>query len=129
MVLTLALSINWCIWKLDASNAFLHGFLEDDVYMVRPKGFDVAQYPEYVCKLKRSLCGLKQAPKAWIVRFCGTLIDFGFFRSSFDHSMFIYQFNDSMDDIILVCSSTELNEKIISYLVKIYPMKDLGILN
>ncbi|VFQ88509.1 unnamed protein product [Cuscuta campestris] len=51
--------------QLDVKTAFLHGLLEDDIYMTQPEGFVVPDKENYVCKLKKSLYGLKQSPRQW----------------------------------------------------------------
>jgi len=60
LVLTLALTINWSIEQIDINNAFLNGILHEDVYMAHPPSFESANFT-LVCKLHRSLYGLKQA--------------------------------------------------------------------
>ncbi|RVW61277.1 Retrovirus-related Pol polyprotein from transposon TNT 1-94 [Vitis vinifera] len=49
--------------QLDVKTAFLHGDLEEDLYMIQPKGFIVQGQENLVCKLRKSLCGLKRAPR------------------------------------------------------------------
>ena len=64
IVLSMALSYGWHIHQLDVKNAFLHGKIDQDIFMVQPQGFMDSQHPNYVCKLNRALYGLRQAPRA-----------------------------------------------------------------
>ncbi|GKF23693.1 retrotransposon protein, putative, ty1-copia subclass, partial [Tanacetum coccineum] len=57
------------IWKMDAKTSFLNNHLSEDVYMVQPKGFVDPKHPNKVCKLQRSIYGLKQASRSWSKRF------------------------------------------------------------
>ena len=63
-LLTVATSKGWELHQMDLHNAFLHGDLHEDLNMKPPPGFDPPQ-PNLVCKLKKSLCGLHQAPRQW----------------------------------------------------------------
>lgn len=63
-VLGLALSKSWSIHQIDVKNVFLHGDLNETVYMHQSLGFRDKLHPNYVCLLKKSLYGLKQAPRA-----------------------------------------------------------------
>ncbi|CAJ2673543.1 unnamed protein product [Trifolium pratense] len=132
-VLSIALSKSWCLHQLDVKNAFLHGNLDETVYMHQPPGFRNPQYPEHVCLLKKSLYGLKQAPRAWYQRFTDYVAKLGFSHSISDHSLFIYHHgNDTayillyVDDIILTASSDALRDSIMSQLSSEFAMKDLG---
>jgi histone deacetylase 1/2 len=64
LILSIGVSRGWTIRQLDVQNAFLHGVLEEDVYMKQPPGYEDRKHPHYVCKLDKALYGLKQAPRA-----------------------------------------------------------------
>lgn len=63
LVLPLALLNNWCMHQLDVFNAFLHGKLNEVVYMRQPRGFEHPDYPYHVCKLRHFIYRLKQSPR------------------------------------------------------------------
>lgn len=69
IVLSLALSQDWPVHQLDVKNTFLHGTLSETVYYCQPTGFVDPATPELVCRLNKSLYGLKEAPRAWYSRF------------------------------------------------------------
>ena len=62
IVLSLAISRGWSFRQLDVNNAFLQGNLSENVYMSQPPGFIDQDFPSYVCKLRKAIYGLKQAP-------------------------------------------------------------------
>jgi hypothetical protein len=135
-VLSLATSRHWPIHQLDVKNAFLHGDLNETVYMHQPPGFRDSVHPDYVCLLKRSLYGLKQAPRAWFQRFASYITRVGFSHSRCDSSLFIYRQGTDIaylllyvDDIVLTASSDSLLHRIISSLHQEFAMTDLGPLN
>ena len=65
LVLSLAVTFYWPIRQLDVSNAFLHGILDEEVYIEQLRGFIDESKPNFVCELCKSLYGLKQALRAW----------------------------------------------------------------
>lgn len=65
LVLDVAVKKNWRIHQLDINNVFLHGTLEDEVYVFQPPGFVDKDLPHYVCRLNKALYKLKQTPRAW----------------------------------------------------------------
>ncbi|KAJ0779315.1 putative RNA-directed DNA polymerase [Helianthus annuus] len=133
-VLSLAVSKSWPIHQLHVKNAFLHGTLNETVFMHQPPGFVDRRCPDFVCRLKKSLYGLKQAPRAWYTRFATFITSHGFKSSACDHSLFIYQQDPSniaylllyVDDIVLTASNEKLLQSIIGTLSREFAMTDLG---
>ena len=82
----------WPLYQLDVKNAFLNGDLHKEIYMEQPPGF-VAQGESsgLVCRLRKSLYGLKQSPRAW---FGNVVQQFGMTRSEGDHSVFYRHSSD-----------------------------------
>jgi len=132
-VLSIAISRDWPIHQLDVKNAFLHGDLQETVYMRQPPGYVDSHYPTHVCRLRKALYGLKQAPRAWYQRFAIYLTSLGFSSSKTDSSLFVYHRGQDtiylllyVDDIILTASSSRLVTSVISRLSSEFPMSDLG---
>nr|KYP66503.1 Retrovirus-related Pol polyprotein from transposon TNT 1-94 [Cajanus cajan] len=132
-VLSIALSKSWPIHQMDVKNAFLHGHLNETVYMHQPMGFRNKEYPDHVCLLQKSLYGLKQAPRAWYQRFAAYVATIGFTNSKSDTSLFIYRNKSDIaylllyvDDIILTASSDRLRKYFMALLGSEFAMKDLG---
>ncbi|RVW74918.1 Retrovirus-related Pol polyprotein from transposon TNT 1-94 [Vitis vinifera] len=69
VLLSLAANLDWSLHQLDVKNAFLNGDLEEEVYMDIPAGLETTSNFNKVCRLRKSLYGLKQSPKAWFERF------------------------------------------------------------
>ena len=88
-ILAIAASQKWCLHQLYVKNAFLHGDLNEDIYM-RPPTSLFSTPTSAACKLRKSLYGLKQAPRAWYAKFASTLLDFGFNKSKYDASLFLH---------------------------------------
>jgi hypothetical protein len=135
-VLSLVVSAGWCIKQVDVSNAFLHGHLQETVYMSQPPSFVNAMHPNAVCLLKKALYGLKQAPRAWLHRLSSCLLELGFQGSKSDSSLFIFKSASVtilalvyVDDLILTGSSLDAIDELIHNLSRDFPMKDLGELN
>ncbi|KAK9009221.1 hypothetical protein V6N11_035766 [Hibiscus sabdariffa] len=81
ILLAVAVFHDYEIWQMDVKTAFLNGKLEEDVYMTQPEGFVTPENARKVCKLQRSIYGLKQASRSWNLRFNEAIQEFGFIRN------------------------------------------------
>ena len=84
------------VYQMDVKLAFLNGYLEEEVYIEKPEGFQLKNKGYYVCKLKKSLYGLKQAPRAWYERLDSYLQLQNFKRGSTDSNIYCKMVDDSM---------------------------------
>ena len=84
---------------MDVKNAFLNGFINEEVLVSQPPGFEDHKHLEHVFKLKKALYGLKQTPQQWYERFNNFLLFHGYERGKIDKTLFIKK---SIYDIILV---------------------------
>jgi len=119
--------------QLDVKTAFLHGELEEEIYMDQPEGFIVPGKEDLVCKLKRFLYGLKQSPRQWYKRFDSFMLSHGFKRSEFDSCVYIKFVNGSpiylllyVDDMLIAAKSKKDIAALKSQLSSEFEMKDLG---
>ncbi|CAA0817787.1 cysteine-rich RLK (RECEPTOR-like protein kinase) 8, partial [Striga hermonthica] len=135
-VLSIALASNWDIKQIYIDNAFLHGNLDTDLYMEQPVGFVMPQKEHLVCRLHKSIYGLKQASRAWFDKLGSCLHSLGFKRSQADNSLYYRHSNGNctlvlvyVDDMVITGSNTSEITKLIDQLGKEFSLKDLGGLN
>ncbi|KAI3523163.1 hypothetical protein L1887_01220 [Cichorium endivia] len=131
-LLAVAVKRNWIIHQLDVNNAFLHGELHEEVYMKIPQGFEKGKENK-VCRLRKSLYGLKQASRNWYQKFTSSLHVIGFKQSRADHSLFIFKNENSfvaaliyVDDVIIVGNDIQKIKETKSFLNEKFSIKDLG---
>ncbi|RVW45970.1 Soluble starch synthase 3, chloroplastic/amyloplastic [Vitis vinifera] len=134
ILLSLAVNQDWCLQQLDIKNAFLNGDLEEEVYMEIPPGFEESMAKNQVCKLQKSLYGLKQSPRAWFDRFTKAVLKLGYKQGQADHTLFVKKSRAGkmtilivyVDDIILSGNDMEELQNLKKYLSEEFEIKDLG---
>lgn len=89
VLLAFTVSKGWKLRQMDVKNAFLNVELDRDIYMEQPRGFEDEAHQAYVCKLRKTLCGLKQAPRAWYGKIVKFLVESGFAVAPADSSLFV----------------------------------------
>jgi Reverse transcriptase (RNA-dependent DNA polymerase) len=101
VLLSLAVNLDWPLHQFDVKNAFLHGDLKEEIYMDIPPGYKCSGTNKKVCKLERSLYGLKQSPRAWFGRFCNAMKKYGYHQSNSDHTLF-YKSDQGKTTILII---------------------------
>ena len=118
------------------NNAFLNGDLQEAVFMSQPEGFVSSKFPSHVCQLKKSLSGLKQAPRAEYNKLRMALQSWGFSGATSDASLFIKRTSAYVlfilvyvDDILLIGSDNTTLKSCIADLDTHFALKTLGSIN
>jgi hypothetical protein len=129
-ITSLAASQNWKIHHLDVKTAFLNGELKE-VYMYQPTGFQAKGKETLVCKLKKSLYGLKQSPRAWYERIDSELRQQGLLRSHSDYSLYFSNNQGKLlililYDLFITGNDLERIETLKQHLQEQFEMTDLG---
>lgn len=102
ILLSLAANYNWQLQQFYVKNAFLHGDLEEEIYMKVPPGFGGPLKANKVCRLKKTLYGLKQSPRTWFGRFARVMLAMGYKQSQGDHTLFIKHSDSRRVTVLLV---------------------------
>ena len=106
LLLSVVAAFDFEVEQMDVKTTFLHGDLEEEIYMKQPEGFVVKGKKELVCKLKKSLYGLKQSPRMWYPKFDTFIWGLGFTRSKADHCVIYLVLY--VDDMLLVGNDKEI---------------------
>ena len=84
VVIAVATAKGWTLHQMDVKNAFLHGELQEEVYLDQRPGYEDVGHPDYVCRLRKALYGLKQVPRAWHDKIAEYLVTIGFHMKNAD---------------------------------------------
>lgn len=88
VILSLAAAYDLEMIQLDIKTAFLYGELEEEIYMMQPEGFVIPGKENHVCRLTKSIYGLKQASRAWNKKFHDFIMIFGLVQSKADSCVY-----------------------------------------
>ncbi|KAJ9539375.1 hypothetical protein OSB04_032108 [Centaurea solstitialis] len=133
ILMAISAYFNYEIWQMDVKTAFLNGKLTEDVYMQQPEALVDPKNPDKVCKLLKSIYGLKQASRSWNLHFDVRIKEFGFAKSEFEPCVYT-KFSGSVvtflvlyvDDILLIGNDVPTLQSVNSWLSKSFQMKYLG---
>lgn len=132
-LIALATTLNWPIQHMDVVTAFLNGLLKEDIYMQQPMGYAAEGKEHLVCKLRRSIYGLKQSPREWYIEVDTHLRSTGWIKSEADPNLYYLKDSDTLtilllyvDDLLLLGNSTTNISEVKALLSAKYQMKDLG---
>ena len=119
--------------QLDVKSAFLNGTLKEDIYMQQPERFAKPGKEHLVCKLERTIYGLKQSPRAWYERLHAHLHNNRFSRSTADHSVYVRREGEKfmiilvyVDDLVLASNNKPMLQEFKTSMEKEFKMSDLG---
>lgn len=130
-LLALAVKYDLDICQMDAVSAFLQGDVEEEIYMKQPPLYESS---EKVCRLKKSLYGLKQASRQWNKKLDSTLKEMGLSQTKLDPCIY-YKIEDDrnmifmaiyVDDILIFTNNQNMKSHVKAELHKKFKMKDLG---
>jgi hypothetical protein len=132
ILLAIAAYFDYEIWQMDVKTVFLNGNLTEDVYMTQPEGFVDSKHDEKICKLQKSIYGLKQASRGWNLRFDEVAKGFGFIKNVEEPCVYMKVSGSvviflvlHVDDILLIGNDIPMIEVVKSSLRKSFSMKDL----
>jgi hypothetical protein len=132
-ILTIVVMHGWNLRQMDVHNAFLHGDLSETVFMFQPPGFKDSSKPHHVCRLKKAIYDLKQAPIAWFTAFTAAITQLNFLQSKADPSLFIYSTKAHkcyllvyVDDLVITGNNPTFIDTVIRHLSNRFHLKNLG---
>jgi hypothetical protein len=100
-IISIAAKMGWRIHQMDVKTAFLNGFIEEEVYIEQPQGFEVSDRETHLCLMRKALYGMKQAPRAWYSRIDTYLLQMGFEKRDADQKLYFIIRGEDMLILIL----------------------------
>ena len=100
-VLSIAAQNKWYVYQMDFKSSFFNGYIEEEVFVEQPQGYEVPGQEHKVYRMKNALYGLKQAPRAWYSRIDSHLTENGFHRSESEPTL--YTKVDEQGNMLIVC--------------------------
>jgi hypothetical protein len=132
-IIAMAVAKGWSLHQMDVRNVFLHGDLQEEMYMKQPPCYVDKTHPNLVCRLKKTLYGLKQAPRAWSNKIGQYLVTSGFQTSNANFSLYVKKTNHGIiviiiyvDDLIIIGDNNVDIFDLKKLLKQKFEMKDLG---
>ena len=138
ILMALAALFDWKLFQFDVKNAFLHGELEEEVYMAPPPGYLLeTNNTGDVCHLRKSIYGLKQSPRAWFGKFFKTMLSARYAQSEGDHTLFIKHGKEGkvailieyVDNIVVTGNDVAEIQNLKKHLASSFDIKALGLLS
>ena len=133
LILAIVASLDLELHQMDVKTAFLNGNMEEEIYMEQPVGFVAEGQEHKVCKLLRSIYGLKQSSRQWYIRFHQAIISFDFEMIDEDHCVYVKRSKEKfvilslyVDDILLASNNKEYVQIIKEWLSSNFDMKDMS---
>ncbi|KAJ7971537.1 Retrovirus-related Pol polyprotein from transposon TNT 1-94 [Quillaja saponaria] len=137
LLISFAAHKHWKIYQLDVKSAFLHGFLEEEVYVDQPEGYVIEGQEGKVLKLKKALYGLKQAPRAWNNRIDKYFQENGFVRCPHEYALYVKAHENGdvlfvflyVDDLIFIGNNPIMFEDFKKAMTCEFEMTDMGLMS
>jgi hypothetical protein len=134
-IMSLATSMGWSLHQMDVNTTFLNGVIEEEVYIEQPQGFEVHSRDTHVCRLNKSLYGLKKDPRARYAKIDNYLIRLGFSKSHAEPNLYYKVMKNApvilllyVDDLFLT-GEESLITQCKKELASNFDMKDLGLMH
>ena len=132
-ILALTAHHDWELHQMDVKSAYLNGDLEEDIFMSQPEGYQAAGQKQIVCKLSKSLYGLKQAGRTWHLKIDIALKREDFTAMDADQCMYVRRQASSItvialyvDDLLIACNNLSALKELKKQLTAQFEMEDLG---